>query len=413
MNTVNSETDSSTQDMSLFEYFRSYYTVLLIAGIGGILPTISRIGASLASNPEQPLPGLGLVLSMVCFFLLGAFLCIGLQEKRVRDAFILGIAAPAIISNIVSGIQDGNAPSVDSDPTKSSIGSLELPKFNFSLIGLAHADESRDLSIQSSFTEDFLWGLGFQRNTRAIHTEVTRLQERRQQLVEKEKAISEVERENADLKAKLTKTQVHLAELTKYNQGDRELENRLREQSERNHQLQEKVDELNSKLKNLINRCNETSSYPRSSVRSTCQPDFFRLIVMHMIGKGLLRMSHGEDHNLISNGVENINEQLWRELKSVGVSSDEISIIHEKIKRFERFWGHCLRGMQISRFGTLGGFGEYCRPLVYNEFMEGLSENEYTFYLLMANFSLILGSGSHYSLVSDELWYKYMSEFSE
>ena len=88
--------------------------IVLFAGIGGTLPTLSRLAATYVNNPNAPLPAYGLYLGLLIFFVIGAVLAVAMGERTLRQALIIGISAPALINSISAGVrdaQDAGAPS--------------------------------------------------------------------------------------------------------------------------------------------------------------------------------------------------------------------------------------------------------------------------------------------------------------
>lgn len=80
---------------------------MVIGGFGGCLPTLSRTAATFAAAPDTPIPGVGYLFGLLLFFLVGMGISFALNRKRdVRQALLLGIAAPGIITNIVMGVND-------------------------------------------------------------------------------------------------------------------------------------------------------------------------------------------------------------------------------------------------------------------------------------------------------------------
>ncbi len=81
---------------------------LLFAGVGGMMPTISKLASSYVTDPSNPLPEIGLFVGLLLFFLIGAILAWVFSETNVKQAFILGVCAPGIITNIVAGVNEAN-----------------------------------------------------------------------------------------------------------------------------------------------------------------------------------------------------------------------------------------------------------------------------------------------------------------
>lgn len=76
----------------------------LMAGFGGMLPTLVKFATIYAAAPRTPMPEPGVYLALGIFFVIGLGLYHGLKkDKTLREAIVLGIVAPALITNIVSG----------------------------------------------------------------------------------------------------------------------------------------------------------------------------------------------------------------------------------------------------------------------------------------------------------------------
>ncbi len=89
---------------------------LILAGIGGVIPTVSRLASTYVTDPSTPLPEPGLFFGLSLFFVIGAVLAFAFSETNMRQAFILGVCAPGIITNIVAGANDA-----DADPETASL----------------------------------------------------------------------------------------------------------------------------------------------------------------------------------------------------------------------------------------------------------------------------------------------------
>jgi hypothetical protein len=86
---------------------------LFFGALGGVCPTIAQLAGSYSAKPSQPLPELGLLFGMGLFALLGAIIATGFGAKEIRAAIAAGIAAPAIVTNIVSGVANQKPPPED------------------------------------------------------------------------------------------------------------------------------------------------------------------------------------------------------------------------------------------------------------------------------------------------------------
>ncbi len=120
----------------------------IVAGTGGMLPTLSRLAATYVDNPYTPEPAYGIYLGLAIFFVIGAILAFAFGERSLRQALIIGISAPALINSIASGLKDAdNAPRpVAVSPAgeerlvdPETFAPLERNSWNFSFGGTAHA----------------------------------------------------------------------------------------------------------------------------------------------------------------------------------------------------------------------------------------------------------------------------------
>lgn len=74
----------------------------LLAGLGGMLPNLCRIAGAESASLARELVSGPYWLATGIYFLIAFILCIGFQERRIREAFVLGIAAPALITSFAS-----------------------------------------------------------------------------------------------------------------------------------------------------------------------------------------------------------------------------------------------------------------------------------------------------------------------
>jgi hypothetical protein len=85
-----------------------YINSVILAGFGGLLPTTAQLAASYAAQPEQPLPHWHILFAIALFFAIGAVLSIAFnKEADLGKAIVIGISAPAIITNILVGASSG------------------------------------------------------------------------------------------------------------------------------------------------------------------------------------------------------------------------------------------------------------------------------------------------------------------
>lgn len=124
-----------------------WYLVVGLGALGGICPMVSKLASSYTVNPGQPLPEAGIYIGLVLFALLGAIVSLGFGAAEVRAAIVAGIAAPAIVTNVVAGAQkDGGAPAAEPPQTAW-----------YEVIGAAHAQTTpQDPVVFVPVTEQIL-----------------------------------------------------------------------------------------------------------------------------------------------------------------------------------------------------------------------------------------------------------------
>lgn len=106
---------------------------IALAGIGGTLPTLSRLAASLIGSPNAGMPIPSFYLGLGIYFVIGAVMCCALKERALKGALFAGIAAPAVILSGSYGLNDGDkqkggarAPAPQIIPSPSTSAAPEL-----------------------------------------------------------------------------------------------------------------------------------------------------------------------------------------------------------------------------------------------------------------------------------------------
>lgn len=80
---------------------------LVFGALGGMMPTLLRLAASLAGDANAALTQFyGIVLGTAIYGIVGATLAIVLGKTSTYDAFVTGIAAPAILASMIHGATD-------------------------------------------------------------------------------------------------------------------------------------------------------------------------------------------------------------------------------------------------------------------------------------------------------------------
>lgn len=77
--------------------------------LGGMCPTLAKLAGSFSANPDQDMPALGVYIGVGLFAILGAIVALGFGTREVKAAIVAGIAAPAIVTNVISGVADNNS----------------------------------------------------------------------------------------------------------------------------------------------------------------------------------------------------------------------------------------------------------------------------------------------------------------
>jgi hypothetical protein len=121
---------------------RPWIGPVLLGGFGGALPAALKIGTSIVTDPDQPLPNPHIILGMAIFFVIGIFANIAFNKERdFRSAVIIGIAAPGLITNIIAGAKD--APDAKTETENHAAANDERPVVRWVLtsgfIGTAYA----------------------------------------------------------------------------------------------------------------------------------------------------------------------------------------------------------------------------------------------------------------------------------
>lgn len=76
--------------------------------LGGMCPTLAKLAGSYTANPVQDMPALGVYIGIGLFAILGGIVALGFGTQELRAAIVAGIAAPAIVTNVISGVSDKN-----------------------------------------------------------------------------------------------------------------------------------------------------------------------------------------------------------------------------------------------------------------------------------------------------------------
>lgn len=112
---------------------------ILVAGFGGIVPTMAKLASFYVTNPRAPLPENGLYYGLLLFFAIGGVLAAAMKERDLKQAFILGVCAPAVITNIMSGATDHRALPAASGPPATAASAVSIRSIGDVLFPSAYA----------------------------------------------------------------------------------------------------------------------------------------------------------------------------------------------------------------------------------------------------------------------------------
>jgi hypothetical protein len=76
---------------------------------GGMLPTLANQASIYVNHPDTPLPTVGLFLGIGLWAIVGGVVAFLNDKPEIRQAIFAGIAAPAILTNVVSGATENQA----------------------------------------------------------------------------------------------------------------------------------------------------------------------------------------------------------------------------------------------------------------------------------------------------------------
>ena len=81
--------------------------MLMWGAMGGVLPTIAKIASGFAANFDAPFPNaVGVLIALGGYAFLGAVIGRAMGNPDMKQALIAGIAAPAILTNVVNGVSE-------------------------------------------------------------------------------------------------------------------------------------------------------------------------------------------------------------------------------------------------------------------------------------------------------------------
>lgn len=126
-------------------------SILIAAGYaaaGGVLPTLCRLAPLGIEGNVESIISPGHLVAIGIYALIGFLVCLGFRERKYRQAFVLGIAAPGLITNILAGAEVSPRDNLSYIP-------------NLSFFSVAYADTYTSTKENSDFWVDLKRGLGF------------------------------------------------------------------------------------------------------------------------------------------------------------------------------------------------------------------------------------------------------------
>lgn len=76
---------------------------MFFGALGGVCPSLAKLAAAYATQVGLQMPEVGVYVGLVLFAILGAIVAVGFGAENRRAAIIAGIAAPAIVTNVLAG----------------------------------------------------------------------------------------------------------------------------------------------------------------------------------------------------------------------------------------------------------------------------------------------------------------------
>ena len=120
--------------------------VLFGGAFGGVLPVVAHTASSLTAAAGSPAPSAGFFVGLTLLALIGMVFAWAMPrpDDSFRDHLFRGIAAPAVISQLASGIQVGPQNSLGSLVPSSHAATLERPEFQ---VAQAGTTETRQITV--------------------------------------------------------------------------------------------------------------------------------------------------------------------------------------------------------------------------------------------------------------------------
>jgi hypothetical protein len=128
-------------------------SVFYFGMLGGALPTCATLASTYVASPETPLPTFGLFFGWALWAIIGGAVALMNTSPETRHAIFAGIAAPAILLNIISGATEAGS---RKGLHKSEQTALTWGVFAEALVPAARAqDATKKPQFDSGFSSGF------------------------------------------------------------------------------------------------------------------------------------------------------------------------------------------------------------------------------------------------------------------
>lgn len=114
--------------------------IIFFGAFGGMAPTLMKLASTYVAHPG-PMPAITVLLGLSLYAIIGGGIAIALGEQNMRGALFAGIAAPALITNAITGAQDDGAKG-------------QQAKVSVSLIAPAYAESLGHDRVAYNFTSE-------------------------------------------------------------------------------------------------------------------------------------------------------------------------------------------------------------------------------------------------------------------
>jgi len=84
----------------------SKWALFFYGAFGGLMPTLVNLATTFVTAPENPWPALTYLVGLLIFGVIGGGIALTNSNMEIRQAIFTGIAAPAIIAGVMSGVTE-------------------------------------------------------------------------------------------------------------------------------------------------------------------------------------------------------------------------------------------------------------------------------------------------------------------